>query len=360
MIEAEYSAHRSMVLAVREAAVLYLLNNDRQEDIFKISECFSGVDNYQGDRVPISLIVKEVDYLCQLLQANYLGLKLHSLVNIESLPLYKAISDCVRPFTNTGHKLPFLLISRLVYRFFFLITESIKLTLIPEKGLLRFDLLPNNPNLMNKHQIDGIMVTIYRIIEAFCPGQLKKLYVAQRNSPYELEYYQTVFAVPTEFANRSSLVYDLQCKDYYKNAAKLLMKSEEELGRRFFINPLFNMLATDFSAFSYKQRCEIVIDTMMGVSPPTRDHVADSMNISVSTLQRRLSDEGTSFQEILDVTRRRLAKMYLTEKNLSTTDVGYLLGYQSHSQFYRAFKTWFAVTPKAYQSNLINHSGAYN
>ena len=354
MVEAEYTAHRSMVLAVREAVALCLLDQNCEEDIIKISACFAAVDAYQGDRIPISIIVQEIDYLCNVLQDNYLGLKIHSLVNIRALPFYKAINECVKPFSNVNEELPFLLISRLVFCFFFLVTESIDLKLIPEKGLLRFELIPNDPNLMNKHQIDGVMVNLYRIIEAFCPGRLERLYVAQRNSSHELQYYQSIFDVPVECANKSSLVYDLQCKDHYKNATHLLIKSEEELGRKFFINPLFNMLSTQFSGFSYKERCEIVIDTTMCMSPPTRNHVADSMNMSVSTLKRRLNEESTSFQEVLEEARKRLAQMYLTEKNLTTTDIAYLLGYKSHSQFFTAFKIWFGMTPKAYQSSIVN------
>ncbi len=182
------------------------------------------------------------------------------------------------------------------------------------------------------------------------------IYVAQRNSTYELEYYQSMFGVPVESADTTSLVYSLDSHDHYKNAASLLIKSEEELGRKFFINPIFNMLSAQFSGLSYKQRCEIIITTMMGVSPPTRDHVAEAMSISVSTLQRRLKEEGTSFQEILEETRRQLAELYLTEKKLSTTDIAYLLGYKSHSQFFKAFKTCFGVTPKSYQANHINHA----
>ena len=315
MIKAEYTAHRSMVLAVREAVALYLINKNREEDILKIAKCFSTIDEYKGDRLPISLIVKEVEYICSVLQDNYVGLNLHSLINIESLPYYKAIKDCIRPFSDIDNELPFLLVSRLVFRFFFLITESINLKVVPEKGLIRFEFIPNDLDLMNKHQIDGVMMTVYRIVEDFCPGFLKMIYVAQRNSTYELEYYQSMFGVPVESADTTSLVYSLDSHDHYKNAASLLIKSEEELGRKFFINPIFNMLSAQFSGLSYKQRCEIIITTMMGVSPPTRDHVADAMSISVSTLQRRLKEEGTSFQEILEETRIQLAELYLTEKN---------------------------------------------
>lgn len=73
MIKAEYTAHRSMVLAVREAVALYLINKNREEDILKIAKCFSTIDEYKGDRLPISLIVKEVEYICSVLQDNYVG-----------------------------------------------------------------------------------------------------------------------------------------------------------------------------------------------------------------------------------------------------------------------------------------------
>ncbi|MBF0659828.1 helix-turn-helix transcriptional regulator [Psychrobacter sp. NG25] len=355
MIKAEYSTHKSVMFAIREAMTLYLFDKNREKDIPKIAEMFLLMDSYDGDRVPISAVMKEMDALCNTLQDNYLGLNLNFLVNIESLPSYKSISECIRPFANVNNELPFLLVSRLICCSFPMIARSVDLKLSAEKGMLRFDFISNAPDVMNKHQLDSVMVLVYRIVEAFYPGMLKKLYVAQRHTAYELEYYQSVFGAPAESANKTSLVYALKCKDHYKNAASLLIKAEEELGRKFYINPLFNMLFTQFSEISYKQRCEIIIDTMMGVSSPTRIQVADSMNISVSTLRRRLHDEGATFQEILEETRKRLAKLYLTERKISTTDVAYLLGYKSHSQFFKVFKTWFGITPKTYQSNQLSH-----
>lgn len=132
VVEAEYTAHRNMILAVREAVALYLLDQNREEDIVRVSACIAAVNAYKVDRIPISIIVQEVDYLCNVLHDNYLGLKLHSLVNIRALPFYKAINECIRPSSNVNEELTFLLISRLVFRFFFLVTESIDLRLTPE------------------------------------------------------------------------------------------------------------------------------------------------------------------------------------------------------------------------------------
>lgn len=352
MIEADYSAHKSMMLAIREALALYLFDRNREKDIAKIAENFLCLDDYQGDRIPLKAVFQEVDALCNVLQDNYLGLNLNRLVDIESLPFYKAISECIRPFSSTNNELPFLLIGRLVRHFFFLITQSIELKLTAEKGMLCFEFIPNVPEIVNKHQLDGVLVIVYRIIEDFCPNMLKSICIAHRHTSYELKYYESIFGVPAQPTEKTTLVYDLRCKDHYKSAADLLMKSQEELGRRFFINPLSNMLSTQFAGSSYAQRCGIVIDTIIGVSPPTRNYVATAMNISVSTLQRRLDEEGTSFQKVLEDTRKRLAKLYLSEKNLSATDVAYLLGYKSHSQFFKAFKTWFGLTPRAYQNAL--------
>lgn len=355
MIAAHYSTHKSIILLIREAVASYLFEKNREKDIPKIAQSFLLLDDYKGDKVPLAAIIEEVNTICNILQDNYLGLKLNLLIDIERLPFYKAISECVRPFCGNNNELPLLLVSRLIHRFFFLVTQSVEVELAREKRQLRFCFTSNAPDIMSKHHIDGVMILVYRIIEDFCPGKLTKVQVAHRNSDYELEYYESVFDVPVELSDQSSLVYKLEGKDCYKNATSSLITSEGELGRRFFINPLFNMMSAQFSDISYRQRCEIVINTMIGMISPTRNHVADSMNISVSTLQRRLSEEGTSFQEVLDDTRKRLAKTYLIERKLSATDVAYLLGYKSHSQFFKAFKVWFGVTPKTYQSTLINH-----
>ena len=355
MMETVSSTHKSIMLAIRQAANLYLFEKGRENDIPKVIDNFLPLDNYQGNRVPVVDVVKEVYILSDVLQDNYLGLKLNMLVDIESLPFYKAVSDCIRPFNETMNKLPFLLVCRIVRFFFFLITQSISVVITAEKESIRFDFISSVTERMSKNQIDGAMILIYRVMEAFHPDILKKVYISHRNTPYEKECYLSTFRVPIEFSDTTSLVYDLQCKNHYKNAAGLLVKSEEDVGKRFFINSLFNIVSAEFPEMSYEARCEMIIDTMMGVSLPTRSYVAQSMNISVSTLKRKLYEENTSFQEILDKVRKRLVEKYLKEKQLSTTDIAYLLGYKSHSQFFKAFKLWFGMTPKSYQKFISKH-----
>jgi AraC-like DNA-binding protein len=78
--------------------------------------------------------------------------------------------------------------------------------------------------------------------------------------------------------------------------------------------------------------------------------VSRRLNRSASTLQRQLQDEGLTYREVLDTTRRRLAEAYLTDGQLSVAQVAYMLGFSDQSNFSRAFRRWTSKTPKQYQA----------
>ena len=81
--------------------------------------------------------------------------------------------------------------------------------------------------------------------------------------------------------------------------------------------------------------------------------VARSMASSVRSLQRRLAAAGTSYQEVLDGTRREAADRYLSDIALSTSEVAYLLGYSEPAAFHRAFKRWHGSTPHDYRLRRV-------
>lgn len=338
-----HSTHRSAVYSVREATTLYLLEEDRQEDISRLSKYYVDVDNYEGDMIPVHIVNKEVGAICDFFQDTYLGLKLHLRMNLASMPFYKSINECIKPYLDSNEQMLFLLVSRLVHCFFSLITSLISLKLVPEKGQIRFDLVFNKEYVSNKHEIDGVLVIVYRLMEEFCPGVLKEIKIGHRSSLYELDYYKSVFGVPIELGQTTSLIYALDNTDDYSSVIDFLIKHEEDISKNFLVNPLLNLLSVQITEYDYKRRCEIAIETLIGFSQPTRGNVSSTMNLSISTLQRRLKDEGTSFQEVLEETRKRLSQIYLAEKNISTNDISYLLGYKSASQFFKCFKAWFGV-----------------
>jgi AraC-like DNA-binding protein len=74
------------------------------------------------------------------------------------------------------------------------------------------------------------------------------------------------------------------------------------------------------------------------------DEIARRLGMTPRSLQRRLHDEGVSFQSLRDETRRTLADRYLGE-GLSVAEVSFLLGFSEPSAFFRAFKRWTGLTP---------------
>ena len=74
--------------------------------------------------------------------------------------------------------------------------------------------------------------------------------------------------------------------------------------------------------------------------------VAHDLAMSTRTLQRRLRDEGTTFQGVLNYTRESLARHYLAESDMPAGEIAFLLGYEDTRSFYRAFRAWTGKTPE--------------
>ena len=74
--------------------------------------------------------------------------------------------------------------------------------------------------------------------------------------------------------------------------------------------------------------------------------------MSSRSLQMKLAEKGTSFQEILDSTRHSLALGYMEQSAISITEAAYLLGFSDVSNFTRAFKRWTGKSPRDFRQSL--------
>jgi AraC-like DNA-binding protein len=66
-------------------------------------------------------------------------------------------------------------------------------------------------------------------------------------------------------------------------------------------------------------------------------------------LIRRLKRGNTSYNTILEEVRKTLAVDYLLHSDFSVTSVAYRLGYRDPSNFGRAFRSWFGMSPGRYR-----------
>jgi AraC-like DNA-binding protein len=78
---------------------------------------------------------------------------------------------------------------------------------------------------------------------------------------------------------------------------------------------------------------------------PSLQMTARLFHMTPRTLHRRLIEEGTSFKQVLEEVRHRLALEHLKSGRLSIQEIAFLLGYSDVANFRRAFKRWEGVAP---------------
>ena len=75
--------------------------------------------------------------------------------------------------------------------------------------------------------------------------------------------------------------------------------------------------------------------------------------ISKRTLARRLKLENSSFQKIRDEIMSQQASSYLLESDMSVNTIAALLNYHDGSNFRRALKRWFKMSPDQYRKQSL-------
>lgn len=85
---------------------------------------------------------------------------------------------------------------------------------------------------------------------------------------------------------------------------------------------------------------------------PTLQHTAAHLGVSIRTLQSRLREEGTTYNQISVQVRKEMAQRYLKRGSYSMGDIAYALHFSEQSAFQNAFKKWTGQTPGQYRASL--------
>jgi AraC-like DNA-binding protein len=93
-----------------------------------------------------------------------------------------------------------------------------------------------------------------------------------------------------------------------------------------------------------------VLKRLLAGTQPDVATVGKELGMSERTLQRRITDEGTTFRELLNETRRELARQYLRNDSVEINEAAFLVGYEDPNSFYRAFRSWEGKTPAEWRA----------
>lgn len=110
------------------------------------------------------------------------------------------------------------------------------------------------------------------------------------------------------------------------------------------------LLAALPTSATLADRVRQAIGAALARGEPRLGSVARDMVMSGRTLQRRLTDEGTRFADLVDAARRERAMLLLEDASISCTEIAFLLGYTEAAPFFRAFKRWTGMPPQAYRT----------
>jgi AraC-like DNA-binding protein len=96
---------------------------------------------------------------------------------------------------------------------------------------------------------------------------------------------------------------------------------------------------------TFREQVKATLKKLLAGQRPDLATVARELRVSTRTLQRRLTGERATFQQLIAEARRELAQHYLLHSSLELNETAYLLGYEDANSFFRAFHQWEGTTP---------------
>ena len=96
-------------------------------------------------------------------------------------------------------------------------------------------------------------------------------------------------------------------------------------------------------------RCRASLLEQLSSGELSEEEMAQQLHMSRRTLQRKLADAETTYQQLVDETRRDLALRYIENPHHSITDITFMLGFSQQSAFTRAFRRWTGTAPSEYR-----------
>lgn len=170
-------------------------------------------------------------------------------------------------------------------------------------------------------------------------GHIRPLHIELTRGPEHRVLLEGHFGCPITFnASRNALVFRSSDLDFpfYTHNEELLAVIAPQLDAELQEHDQNTRIT-----YAVKQ----VLKRTLAGRRPTLQSLAKELAMSTRTLQRRLTDEGITFQQLVEETRRELARSYLQTGAIEPNETAYLLGYEDSNSFYRAFNGWEGVSP---------------
>ena len=228
-------------------------------------------------------------------------------------------------------------------RYFRVVTEVADLRFVEDGARYRFIVdTPPGSAAPADEAVDAFCSVVIRM----CRGLYRRDYAPRlvqlrRTAPVDTSVYERAFRAPVEFDAPLNAI-DFDRADFEQP----LEGANPELARHNDAISAAYLARFEQSRLSTRVHALLVEALPSGV--PSQEQVAKSLLLSSRSLQRKLAEEGSSYKQLLDETRRDLALSYLRDARYSISELGYLLGFADTSSFTHAFRRWTGSAPSRY------------
>jgi AraC-like DNA-binding protein len=229
-------------------------------------------------------------------------------------------------------------------RYHNLMVDAIQPKMEVEGMFIRLSWVTPGPPLSTSRHISEMLLSVFNamlnhlIEHPFHPAEVRFMHAC----PQDIREHQRIFQAPLFFEQpRDELVIE---KHHLEKplflASPQLLETLERHARK--------LIHKIYLPNSVADKVVGLLGKRMQGEKPLVESIARELGMSVRGLQDKLSREGTTFQKLLDYSRKETALQYLKNPDMTLCDIAFMLGFSEQSVFNHAFKRWTGKTPKQY------------
>jgi AraC-like DNA-binding protein len=228
---------------------------------------------------------------------------------------------------------------RSLVRYTYLHVRGAATTLAADEDMAMLSYEIHQPLVEATDQVgDGAVALLFNILRALCGPDWKPAEVRfAHRKPEDVAPFRRFFREPLRFdAEENALVFPVgwlsrQLPETDPQLRRLLQRQIDALEVR--------------HGDDFPEQVRSVLRSALVTGQANAGQVAALFSMHVRTLNRRLIEFGTGFQELADEGRFEIARQMLEDSAMEVRQIASMLDYADASAFTRAFRRWSGTTP---------------
>lgn len=232
--------------------------------------------------------------------------------------------------------------------------QSSSMALVPSSdGLIRLEYKIEAPQIIERRQDAELSLGMFLnlIREAMGQSWAPEEVHFEHPRPEGWREHERAFAAPAFFSQpTNALVFRPQILKHAMPMADPRLMSAMRL--------CLEQLSTRQDVrFNITDRVRTAVRARLPEGFPPIEVIAADLRLPLSTIQRELHYDGLSYTTLVENTRRDLALSYVRQRQLSFSEIAFLVGYSELSAFSRAVRRWTGHSPRALRARLLTSDG---